>query len=477
MFPAIFNLSSINGANGLNIIHGTTGYSVSSIGDVNGDEFDDIIMSGQTAESGTLNAYVIFGNKIFYNPLDTNQLNGHNGFVIPLLNVSYPHSAYSCVGKPGDINGDKINDILIGFSSYGYNVLYYVIFGSNNSFPQTFNVSTLDGTNGFTMSGLGYGGLGDEIDGAFTCVNSAGDFNNDGLNDIIVSNPYYDTGAVIYGSNSFPALLNLSSLDGQNGFKIVGYQNNYLGASVSYIGDFNGDHLDDLAIGAPGMNNNAGQSYLIYGSNTPFPAIFNITSLDGTNGFTVSGISASDNSGQPVSYAGDINNDGLSDVIICAMNRNHYSGECYVIFGANNSFSPNFSLSNLNGANGFVMDGGARTGSSAAYAGDVNHDGIDDAIVSALDGGTGLYKPGRVYVIYGNSNFQTPTILLDNLNGQNGFIINDDTNCGWYGLGFAVGSAGDFNGDGIYDMLFSRQDGSLNYVIFGQSSSEEIDQY
>ncbi|MHC5595274.1 MAG: integrin alpha, partial [Nostoc sp.] len=68
----------------------------------------------------------------------------------------------------------------------------------------------------------------------------------------------------------------------------------------------------------------------------------NLSSLDGSNGFTING-NSSDSSGTSVSNAGDINKDGIDDLIIGAPG----SGKSYVVFGSSNGFSTSLDLSSL----------------------------------------------------------------------------------------------------------------------------------
>ena len=74
----------------------------------------------------------------------------------------------------------------------------------------------------------------------------------------------------------------------------------------------------------------------MFGANTGFNASLNLSSLDGTNGFVIDGVAAGDLSGQSVSSAGDVNNDGIDDLIIGApaeANSTTATGESYVVFG------------------------------------------------------------------------------------------------------------------------------------------------
>ena len=92
--------------------------------------------------------------------------------------------------------------------------------------------------------------------------------------------------------------------------------------------------------GPSGANQGAGASYVVFGRDTaqtgPFPAGLALSGLDGTHGFRVNGVLAGDLSGSAVSGAGDINGDGVADLLIGA-NRvgpnDNNSGASYVVFG------------------------------------------------------------------------------------------------------------------------------------------------
>ena len=65
----------------------------------------------------------------------------------------------------------------------------------------------------------------------------------------------------------------------------------------------------------------AGESYVVYGSSEDWSEALNLSDLNGTNGFIINGIDAYDNSGTSVSSAGDVNGDGIDDIIIGADGR------------------------------------------------------------------------------------------------------------------------------------------------------------
>ncbi len=89
--------------------------------------------------------------------------------------------------------------------------------------------------------------------------------------------------------------------------------------------------------------------------------IFPLFGLNGDNGFVISGIDDFDFSQKSVSNAGDVNGDGIDDLIIGAAgadpNGNRRAGESYVVFGNSDEFGSNLDLSTLDGMNGFVIQG------------------------------------------------------------------------------------------------------------------------
>ena len=114
--------------------------------------------------------------------------------------------------------------------------------------------------------------------------------------------------------------LPISGTDDTQRFSVYGEQiADDLGKSVSNLGDVNGDGIDDIITGAPGINDgiisDVGEAYIIFGAIGITTASVDVNNLTGLNGFTVRGVNASDEIGIAVSSAGDINDDGINDVI------------------------------------------------------------------------------------------------------------------------------------------------------------------
>ncbi|GFE71566.1 Calx-beta domain-containing protein [Chroococcus sp. FPU101] len=367
-FSASLNLSTtLNGTNGfaLNGINSGdgSGRTVSSAGDINGDGFDDLIIgafradpNGYSYSYNTGQSYVVFGKSDDFSPsINLSTLNGTNGFAINGLN-SGDALGWS-VSSAGDVNGDGFDDILIGAPNVDLNGYYsgqsYVVFGKSGGFGASFDLSTLNGTNGFAINGIS------ERDYLGWSVSNGGDVNGDGFDDILIgargaapNGNYSGQSYVVFGkSGGFNPNINLSTLNGANGFAINGINfGDASGYSVSSAGDVNGDGFDDILIGAYNANPNStytGQSYVVFGKNSGFSASFDLSTLNGTNGFAVNGINTGDGLGWSVSSAGDINGDGFDDIIIGAIGADpngSYSGQSYVIFGQSTTTLPNITL-------------------------------------------------------------------------------------------------------------------------------------
>ena len=496
-FGAVLELSELDGSDGF-VLNGVntsdrSGSSVSSAGDINDDGFDDLIIGAPIAGFYQGESYVLFGGGSVGSTgmLELSSLNGSDGFVINGAD-EFDYSGYS-VSSAGDINGDGFDDVIIGTDIN--DVESYVVFGGGSvGSAGAIELSELDGTDGFVLNG----------DNSDKSVSSAGDINGDGLDDLIIgardADPNGDGSGesyVLFGNTLFGtgivSAIELSELDGSAGFVINGVStDDGSGGSVSNAGDINGDTFDDLIIGARYADPNgtsSGESYVLFGGGSVGSAgTIELADLNGTNGFVINGRDAGDLSGHSVSNVGDINGDGVGDLIIGAPGASTISpygsfadsGESYVIFGGVGVGSAGtIELSELDGNDGFVINTAGfldYSGSSVSSAGDINGDTFYDLIIGASRADPNGNSSGESYVIFGGVSVGgAGTLELSGLDGSDGFVLNGiDANDF---SGGSVSSAGDINGDGLDDLIIgaSRADpnGSLSgesYVVFGSAA-------
>ncbi|ASM76614.1 FG-GAP repeat protein [Vitreoscilla filiformis] len=502
-------LSSVAAGSGGFVINGQSafdfsGSSVSSAGDVNGDGLDDLIVGAGGADpSGNSSAgqsYVVFG-KSDGSVVDVSALTAGTstaGFVINGQSAD-DLSGYS-VSSAGDVNGDGLDDLIVGAyrASVSGNTQAgqsYVVFGKSDG--GVVNVSALTAgtsTAGFVINGQSA----DDLSGY--SVSSAGDVNGDGLDDLIVgalgadpsSNSYAGQSYVVFGKSD-GGVVNVSALTAGTstaGFVINGQStHDYSGCSVSSAGDVNGDGLDDLIVGAyyadPSGNIHAGQSYVVFGkSDGSVVDVSALTAGTSTAGFVINGQSW-DDSGRSVSSAGDVNGDGLDDLIVGASGPDAISlrhiGKSYVVFGKSDGGGVDvLALTAGTSTAGFVINGPLAvdySGYSVSSAGDVNGDGLDDLIVGAQGADpSGNANAGKSYVVFGKSDGGAVDVLaLTAGTSTAGFVINGQSADDYSGR--SVSSAGDVNGDGFDDLIVGaysadpsgNASAGKSYVIFGGS--------
>ena len=491
-------LVDIDSENGLQISGSSasarSGYSISSAGDVNNDGYDDLLIGAPAIGDWSFPAgssYLIFGSsKKDDLAIDLGKLSSDDG-----AKISGGESGDrfgSSVARIGDINGDGIDDFLIGSPYAGIEGAAYVIYGRSDGFPFPAATSELNGTNGFRVEGTTYdANLGHE-------VSAAGDLNGDGLDDLVVGAPYsdangFDAGAtyIIFGSTSnASAVINVSTLNGLNGTRVEGQSVGALsGASVALIGDMNGDGIDDLLIGANRADTsipNSGGAFVVFGTKTGFDPTLDLADLNGKNGFALVGRLNTSLTGESVASAGDFNGDGYSDIVIGAPldSSDGKYGSAFVTFGHGGFFAASTSLAELNTKSGFQITGipfEDRLGWEVASAGDVNADGFDDLLVASEAyrmGGTAI-----AYLIYGHGGTVQPILDLSQLTAQSGVRIE----LGYPGATYpsdapALAGAGDLNGDGFDDLTIADPNAIGNgqlaagntMIIYGSDFRDEI---
>ncbi|MBU1057456.1 MAG: FG-GAP repeat protein [Proteobacteria bacterium] len=406
------------------------GRSVAGAGDVNGDGYADLLIgSGENGTNGTV--YLIYGkspllssNVLF--SLNASVLNGSNGVAIIGETDGYLGNDVNTISSAGDVNGDGYDDILLVQWDK-----VFLIYGSAGGIGSSgeLDLSTFTAADGVVIVGAG------SIQG-FTAVSGAGDVNGDGYDDILLgANKVYlaasstdDTGGgiILYGSatgigTSGSFTVSETILDGINGTRFIGPSpyGSGAGRSVSGVGDVTGDGYADFVIGASNWgywnttaNQGNGRVYLVYGDSGPLgpDGTRFMINLDGTIGVKLNGPTNYTYAGRRLSSAGDVNGDGLADLVIPAYYDDQQAGRTYVIYGKQGTIysGSDYDLGSILTQNGTKMIGAStyeESGSDVSTAGDFNGDGKSDLLIGAheADEPNGYaVTSGKAYLVWGD---------------------------------------------------------------------------
>jgi hypothetical protein len=467
----------INGYNA----NGYAGTSVSKAGDLDGDGFEDLFISSFDAVAGR--GHLVFGQTAgtaieladINDPLPGNR----PGFDL-IDNVG--NGVGSAVSAAGDINGDGIQDLIVGAGNLGGVGGTYVVFGKSDKAPVV--LSDLDA--GTDPRGFLIEGNASSLVSGYN-VSHAGDVNGDGLDDLIIGDPYETANGVtnsgrqyvVFGKTDTASieLSDIAQVGNGGGFVINGASlNERAGFDVSNAGDVNGDGLDDLIIGARLNDTNAANAaaYVVFGKQDSDEIDLSTLALStNDDGFVINGFYAGQDAGYSVSSLGDINGDGLADLAVGSDGGVAGAGTAYVIFGKADGVHVEISdIDDAGDPDGFVINAtGSATIGTVAGAGDVNGDGIDDILVGTRGANTNGANSGAAYVIYGRPGGAIVE-LSDVGQGGIGFVVNGSS--AGDNAGAAVSAAGDVNGDGFEDIFIGARyddpnatDAGAGFVVFG----------
>eukprot|EP01090_Pellita_catalonica_P020435 TRINITY_DN7304_c0_g1_i1.p1 TRINITY_DN7304_c0_g1~~TRINITY_DN7304_c0_g1_i1.p1 ORF type:complete len:1163 (-),score=235.00 TRINITY_DN7304_c0_g1_i1:124-3612(-) len=422
----------------------------------------------------------------------------------------------------GDVNGDGRSDIAIGAMTYANSRCWacpsgraYALFGDEFSREEIVSVEDVKSPFGFSLVGNWTG-----KNSAFT-MDNAGDVDSDGYNDVLLTflndpavpkKKYrrHKSGATfLVRGGPTAALPNFFHLRSQAWQSV---KEDGKGHSIAGVGDVTGDGVPNIAVGPPLLTDTCEiletddheiKTICDRGLTDQHVVILNaVRDIIGENKgwqvvpvippgslfiekptkyyLTVDGSDAfGDAFGFSISPAGDVNGDGIADLIIGAPGSKYYSnnqvfkdaGRAYVVFGRPEAEMRHLKMRNLNGMNGFTIHGTNafdRLGWSVAGAGDLNNDGYADIIVGA-PGYDSLVGPnsGAVFIVYGSAVANADVYVSDlwNGNGDEGFIVTGTYAGEW--VGTSVSAAGDVDNDGFDDAIVggSGGDGELLLIL------------
>ena len=437
---------------------------VDAAGDVNGDGTPDVLAADCSEGDRAGATYVVFGPFGAEERIELADL-GDRGFAI---HGDQPDDFACLPTAAGDVNGDGLEDILVGANRAGMqgrnlSGRAYVVFGKTGSEPV--ELADFDqnqqGASGYRIDGPSERAMaGERLDGV-------GDVNGDGLDDVAVAAPFAGAVYIVYGkTDPLPVDLLTFDLDEQmgQGYRVVtGAPSRNTGLTVSRAGDVNGDGAADVVVGYIPRLSSTGAAFVVFGAeNSQDLEVHDL----GSRGFEIKGTERRSSTGDEVSDIGDVNGDGLGDIAIGAPYRYCCGqGKVFVVYGKKST--ARLKTADL-GRHGYTVRAARNdddTGFSVDGAGDINDDGLPDYLVgvggSSLGGGKWT---GSVYVIYGGGH--TGDIDLPRV-GSHGYRVDGTQNSDFFGFG--VAGPGDVTEDDIPDILSGvHRNSGIGFVVWGE---------
>ncbi len=459
------------------------GSTVAGVGDVNGDGIEDMAVGAPGARAGNNwpgVVYLIFGSR---SPLPAeivlSRIGEGTGTV--LQGGRYDDITGGAIAGAGDVNADGIGDVLVGVPG---SAKAYLVFG-RKEWPGVVEMARMKVGEGVEMDSPTDVCLGGSMDGG-------GDVNGDGIDDMVFGcgndRFWFDRRPgvfVVYGRDKpFPRLLRLDELDGRYGSRLNG-EHEQFGFSVSISSDLNADGVDDIVVSEPDYQpkypDNFGRVYVLYGRRGGFGSLKELGELAGTQGFYMTGDLPWREYGRfkvgSVSGGGDLNSDGVDDIVITAENNglSRASIAGFVVFGDRDLGRKHVPvLSSLNGEDGFGVAFSHQTlyygQTSLRLAADVDGDKRADLLGGfARENNTF----GTGILMYGRKSY-AQIVSLAALGPDDGLVLNGPQRESFAGA--SVAGIGDFNGDGIGDFALGapgeepeRSAPGAAYIIFGKT--------
>ena len=313
----------------------------------------------------------------------------------------------------GDLDGDSVNDVMIG-TPFDYDggsragAIYILFLAQNGTYTSYQKISDLDGDFTYDLAASEYFG---------SSCSLLGDLNGDSVVDIAVGAYGKDDGGYYYGAVYILFLktdgncLSAQKISSESGdFTSTSFTSYaYFGYSCGGLGDMNGDLTPDAVIGTPGED----EVYIVF--LVPNGTVLSLQKIGSSSGGLTATLDDGDYFGAACNSAGDVNGDGLGDLMTGASlddDGSTDSGALYILFLDQNGWT--ISHQKISAVEGdFTAElwsgnnNGAQFG-SACVLGDMNGDGIPDLVVGAhatYDSGADENDLGTVYVIFISQSF------------------------------------------------------------------------
>lgn len=420
------------------------GHEVVGSVDVNGDGNVDVLVAAPLADRNGPNSGAIY---VYYGPVRDGELNVSDAD-LTLVGAERDRAGRSLA--VGDFDGDGVADVAVGAprnGAAGANAgRVYVVLGEDRTGRVRLPVEA-DAT--FTGAAAG-----DQAGYSVAAISPGPDARGSLL---VVGAPGNDSASG--GENAGAAYLlaeplsaDGSRLDGAATATVLGtHQGEGAGYSVASAGDVNGDDRSEVLVGAPSSDSRGGNAGAVYVLGTDRTGHVNASS-----GVVLTGAHATDRAGQAIASAGDVNDDGVADVIVGAPTHDVVdpatgnvtkpeAGAAYLLYGP---ITDDRSLDRAD-VTLYGEHAGDRAGWSVAAAGSANGncDGIDDVLVGAPFADAAGNDSGVAYLVYGNGASIVRSLSTAGATFQGD---GDGSLAGW-----AVSGGDDTSGDGRTDVLLS----------------------
>lgn len=360
-------------------------------GDINGDGIIDLVVGARSDDDGATDAGAVY--ILFMNNDGTVQSNQkisatQGGFTDTLLANNF--FGYGVAGI-GDYDGDNIPDIAVSAPASTNIALYIIHLNSNGTVKNFVKNSNI------MAQGL----------------SAVGDLNNDGRIDLVACDPSSDLGGTNIGairmlflnssSQVIPAqTVLINPLSGGFGSGLIA-GDQFGGREVAMLGDIDNDGTLEMAVGAFMSDGGKGAIWMLSLDSNNFNVVSKLKITEGMNGFEDTLTTGSNpngtagaNFGHALSKVGDLNGDGVPDLMTGANQQNEGWG--YILYLKSDKTVKTYTrINNIDGGFNLALSNEARFSRSISFIGDLRGDGT---IAVNYGGRAGAGSTGTLYLLF-----------------------------------------------------------------------------